>query len=259
MSQKLTPDGAQKGFAVGRGLLAAAETLNYSMGESHSDHYGSSSQQLGGMVGLGGVDGQDHSSQLPRRVSSHLSNTMKLFASLGLSPTDLDVLAQVPEENISVETLPHLIMQLKNRKVEASRHMADDLPSLSPETSYRGGRDDWGDLQGGRRDRLGPSQSRASQGNFGYSSMQDVSARGYDMLDYSSSSSSRDRPYSELSTDHYHGLGMGSSSTSDHLQRRIGSPSQGKIQDFLGVMPQMFPHVCSLCDFDVHSTTVSSS
>ncbi|KAI4874752.1 hypothetical protein NFI96_028370 [Prochilodus magdalenae] len=255
MSQKLTSDGAQKGFAVGRGLLAAAETLNYSMGESHSDSYGSSSQQLGGMVGLGGGDGQDHDSQLPRRVGSHLSNTMKLFASLGLSPTDLDVLAQVPEENISVETLPHLIMQLKNRKVEGGRHLASDLPSLSPDTSYRGGRDDWGDMQGGRLDRsVGQSQSRTSQSNFGYSSMQDVSTRGYDMLDYGSTSSSRDRQYSELSTD-YRSLGMGSSSTSDDLfmQRRMGSPSQGKIQDFLGVMPQMFPHVCSLCDFDVHS------
>uniref|UniRef100_A0AAR2KR85 Matrin 3-like 1.1 n=1 Tax=Pygocentrus nattereri TaxID=42514 RepID=A0AAR2KR85_PYGNA len=257
MSQKLTSDDAQKGFAVGRGLLAAAETLNYSMGESHSDSYGSSSQQLGGMVGLGGGDGQDQDSQLPRRVGSHLSNTMKLFASLGLSPTDLDELAQVPEENISVDTLPHLIMQLKNRKVEASRHLTGDLPSLSPDTSYRGGRDDWGDMQGGRLDRsVGQSQSRTSQSSFGYGSMQDVSSRGYDMLDYGSgNSSSRERQYSELSTDHYRGLGMGSSSTSDDffMQRRMGAPSQGKIQDFLGVMPQMFPHVCSLCDFDVHS------
>ncbi|XP_026859383.2 matrin-3-like [Electrophorus electricus] len=259
MSQKLTPDSAQKGFAVGRGLLAAAETLNFSMGESHSDPYSSSSQQLGGMGGLGGGDGQDHDSQLPRRVGSHLSNTMKLFASLGLSPTDLDVLAQVPEENITLQTLPHLIMQLKNRKVESSRHLAGDLPSHSPDTSYRGGRDDWGDMQGGRLDRSsGQSQSRASQSDFGYGSMQDVSTRSYDMLDYGGGgggSSSRERQYSELSTDHYRGLGMASSSTSDGLfmQRRMGTPSQGKIQDFLGVMPHMFPHVCSLCDFDVHS------
>ncbi|XP_066505333.1 matrin 3-like 1.2 [Hoplias malabaricus] len=255
MSQKITSDGAQKGFAVGRGLLAAAETLNYSMSDSHSDSYGSSSQQLGGIVG--GGDGKDHESQLPRRVGTHLSNTMKLFASLGLSPTDLDVLAQVPEENISVETLPHLIMQLKNRKVEGSRHLTGDLPSLPSDTSYRGGRDDWGDLQAGRVDRsMRQSQSRTSQGDFGYSSIQDIPSRGYDMLDYGSSSSSRDRQYSELSTDRYSSLGMGSSSTSDDLfmQQRIGAPSQGKIQDFLGVMPQMFPHVCSLCDFDVHST-----
>ncbi|XP_017329522.1 matrin 3-like 1.2 [Ictalurus punctatus] len=259
MSQKLTPDSAQKGFAVGRGLLAAAETLNFSMTESRPDPYGSSSQQHGGLMGLGGADSQD--SQLPpRRVGNPLSNTMKLFASLGLSPNDLDALAQVPEENISVETLPHLIMQLKNRKTEASRPLSSDLlsQSLSPDPSYRGGRDEWRDGQGGRLDRsaTSTSQSRTSHSDFGYSSTQDLSSRSYDMLDYGSGGSSRDRQYSELSTDRYRGLGTTSSSTSDDLfmQRRMGSPSQGKIQDFLGVMPHMFPHVCSLCDFDVHSS-----
>lgn len=263
MSQKLTPDSAQKGFAVGRGLLAAAETLNFSMTESRPDPYGSSSQQHGGLMGLGGADSQD--SQLaPRRVGNPLSNTMKLFASLGLSPNDLDALAQVPEENISVETLPHLIMQLKNRKTEASRPLSSDLlsQSLSPDPSYRGGRDEWRDGQGGRLDRsaTSTSQSRTSHSDFGYSSTQDLSSRSYDMLDYGSGGSSRDRQYSELSTDRYRGLGTTSSSTSDDLfmQRRMGSPSQGKIQDFLGVMPHMFPHVCSLCDFDVHSSMVSS-
>ncbi|XP_039510378.1 matrin-3-like [Pimephales promelas] len=254
MSQKLTGSDAQKGFAVGRGLLAAAETLNFSMGETHSDPYGSSSQSHSGMSGLGGGEGKDHDSQLHRRAGSHISNTMKLFASLGLSPTDLDALAQVPEENISVETLPHLIMQLKNRKMEVGRHIASDLPTLSSETSYRGGRDDWGDVQGGRLDRpSGQTQSR-SQGDFGYSSMQETSGRGYDMLDYRSGSG-RDRQYSELSHDSYRNLGMSTSSTSDDMfmQRRMGTPSQRKVQDFLGVMPLMFPHVCSLCDFDVHS------
>ncbi|XP_060784014.1 matrin-3-like [Neoarius graeffei] len=259
MSQKLTPDSAQKGFAVGRGLLAAAETLNFSMNESRPDPYGSSTQQHGGLMGLGGADSQD--SQLgPRRMGNPLSNTMKLFASLGLSPNDLDALAQVPEENISVESLPRLIMQLKNQKAEAGRHMTSDLlsQSLSPDPSYRGGRDEWRDVQGGRLDRStsSTSQSRTSQADFGYSSTQDLSSRSYDMLDYGSGGSSRDRQYSELSTDRYRGLGTTSSSTSNDLfmQRRMGSPSQGKIQDFLGVMPHMYPHVCSLCDFDVHSS-----
>ncbi|TSK28132.1 Matrin-3 [Bagarius yarrelli] len=263
MSQKLTPDSAQKGFAVGRGLLAAAETLNFSMGESRSDPYSSSTQQHGGLLGLGGVDSQD--SQLAtRRVGNHLSNTMKLFASLGLSPNDLDALAQVPEENISVETLPQLIMQLKNRKAEGGRHLSSDLLSqnVSPDPSYRGGQDKWGDMQVGRMDRstASTSQSRTSQADFGYSSTQDLSSRNYDMLDYGGGNSSRDRQYSELSTDRYRGLSMTSSSTSDDLfmQRRMGSPSQGKIQDFLGVMPHMFPHVCSLCDFDVHSSMIRS-
>ncbi|XP_051506623.1 matrin-3-like [Myxocyprinus asiaticus] len=255
MSQKLINDGAQKGFSVARGLLAAAETLNFSVGETHSDPYSSSSQSHSGMAGLIGGEGKDRDSQLPHRAGSHISNTIKLIASLGLSPTDLDALAQVPEENISLETLPQLIMQLKSRKMEADHRMAGDLSRFSSETTfYRGSREDWGDMQGGRLDLFsGQSQSR-SQGDFGYSSMHDTSDRGYDMLDYGSSGS-REGQYSELSHDSYHSLGTSTSSASDDMfmQRRMGAPSHGKVQDFLGVMPPMFPYVCALCDFDVHS------
>lgn len=271
MSQKIPGDNAPKGFAVGRGLLAAAETLNFSMGEpSSSSMYGSASRPVSSMArgGPGGGQGKDpHDPQLSRRVGSHLSSTMKLFASLGLSPTDLDELAQVPEENISVETLPNLIMQLKNRKVEANRRMSGDprdMSALSSETSYRASRDTWGDMQEAHLDSsMGQASGRVVQGDFGYGSMQDMSSRGYERIDYGStgaSNGSRERQYSELSHDSYRGLGMGSSSTPDSMlmQRRMGSPSQGKVQDFLGVMPHMFPHVCSLCDFDVHSTMVSN-
>ncbi|XP_050928527.1 LOW QUALITY PROTEIN: matrin-3-like [Lates calcarifer] len=261
MSQKSQSDGSQKHFAVGRGLLAAAETLNFSMNEQRS------SRQMGGMAsgvgvgGSGGVEGQDNSAQMSRRGSgNNLGSTMKLFASLGLSPSDLDALAEIPEEDISVETLPHILMQLKSRKGDTGERRV--ASSMSSDTAYRGGRDSWDDVHVGRigGSSLGQGSARAqTSADFGYSSLQDVSSsRGYGM-NYNSSSGgggSRDRPYSELShRDSYGGLGMGpSSSDSVFMQRRMGSPSNGKVQDFLGVMPPMFPHVCSLCDFDVHST-----
>ncbi|XP_056151171.1 matrin 3-like 1.2 [Lampris incognitus] len=266
MSQKNPSDAGQKGFAVGRGLLAAAETLNFSMNEQRS---GPPSRPMGGMVSSmgGGVgDSQDRSSQLSRRGGgSHLGSTMKLFASLGLSPADLDALAQIPEEDISVETLPHILMQLKSRKGDSGDRRITgnprDLSSMSPETSYRGGREDWDNMHMGRMG--GPSMGQASsrappQSDFGYGSMQDTpSSRGYD-LDYGNNNSggNRERGYSELShRDSYGGLDMGPSPSEPvFMQRRMGSPSHGKIQDFLGAMPPMFPHVCSLCDFDVHST-----
>lgn len=265
MSQKSQSDGAQKHFAVGRGLLAAAETLNFSMNEQRSG------RQMGGMssgvgVGGGGVEGQDGGGQMSRRGGggggggSNLGSTMKLFASLGLSPSDLDALAEIPEEDISVETLPHILMQLKNRKGDAGERRG--ASSMSSDAAYRGGRDTWDNVHVGRMD--GPSLSQAST-DFGYGSLQDVSSsRGY-ALNYSSGGGaggggSRERPYSELSHhDSYGGLGMGPpSSDSVFMQRRMGSPSNGKVQDFLGVSPHMFPHVCSLCDFDVHSTMVST-
>uniref|UniRef100_A0A8C8EGW6 RRM domain-containing protein n=1 Tax=Oncorhynchus tshawytscha TaxID=74940 RepID=A0A8C8EGW6_ONCTS len=263
MSQKIPSDSSQKGFAVGRGLLAAAETLNFSMNEQCSDslHHGSTSRQLHSMSsGMGGGEG-DHDPQLSRRGGGHIGNSMKLFASLGLSPADLDVLAQIPEENISVESLPQLIMQLKNRKVDSDRRMAGnsrgDLSGLSSEPSYRASRDNWDDMRVGRLGgSMGQASALAQQGDLGYSSIQDTPAGRYE-LDYGHGSGGRDPGwYSDLSRDRYSGMGMGPPSAADSvfMTRRMGSPSQGKVQDFLGVIPHMFPHVCSLCDFDVHST-----
>ncbi|XP_042274294.1 matrin 3-like 1.2 isoform X1 [Thunnus maccoyii] len=250
MSQRSQSDGGQKGFAVGRGLLAAAETLNFSMNEQRS------SRQMGGVasgVGGGGAEGQDGGSQMPRRGGgSHLGSTMKLFASLGLSPSDLDALAQIPEEDISVETLPHILMQLKSRKGDSGERRA--ASSMSSDKAYRGGRDSWDDSHMGRMG--GPSLGQSSApADFGYGSLQDASSsRGYSLNYGGGGGGSRERPYSELSHhDPYGGLSMGPPDPV-FMQRRMGSPSHGKVQDFLGVMPPMFPHVCSLCDFDVHST-----
>ncbi|CAK6977248.1 LOW QUALITY PROTEIN: matrin-3-like [Scomber scombrus] len=178
---------------------------------------------------------------MPRRGGNHLGSTMKLFASLGLSPSDLDALAQIPEEDISVETLPHILMQLKSRKGDAGERRA----ASSMSDRHRGGRDTWDDAHMGR---MGAA-SLAQSSDFGFGSLQDAPpGRGYG-LNYGG----RERPFSELSHDPYGGLGMG---TQDpvFMQRRIGSPSHGKVQDFLGVLPPLFPHVCSLCDFDVHSS-----
>ncbi|KAJ8015074.1 hypothetical protein DPEC_G00022350 [Dallia pectoralis] len=265
MSQKVPPDSSQKGFAVGRGLLAAAETLNFSMNEqrSESHQHGSTARQLQGLgPGLGSNEG-DREPQQSRHGGSHIGNSMKLFASLGLSPADLDVLAQIPEDNISVETLPQLIMQLKNRKVEADRRMAGtprgDLSVGSSDPPYRANRGDWDEMRLGRLGgSMGQASARAQQGDLGFGSMQDVPSRGFD-LDYGHDNSGGGggrEPGRYLSHNRYGGMGMGPSLAADNvfMTRRMGVPSQGKVQDFLGVMPRMFPHVCSLCDFDVHST-----
>ncbi|RVE67602.1 hypothetical protein OJAV_G00104560 [Oryzias javanicus] len=247
-------DGGQKPFSVGRGLLAAAETLNFNMNEQRSG------RPMGGMssgVGMSGVEHPDGSPQMPRRgTTNNLGSTMKLFASLGLSPSDLDALAEIPEEEISVETLPRILMQLKNRKGEAGERRS--VSSMSSEAAFQGGRDSWDE---GRMGRMGgPSMGEGlarskPSSDFGYSSMQNMSS-GRGLGSGFGSGGRGDRPFSKLSHQtSYGGLDMGPSQSDPvFMQRRIGSPSVGKVQDFLGAMPSMFPHVCSLCDFDVHST-----
>ncbi|KAM9376613.1 uncharacterized protein KZ484_009156 isoform 2-T3 [Pholidichthys leucotaenia] len=205
---------------------------------------------------MGGMEGGDSSAQMLQRGGgigggSNLGSTMKLFASLGLSPSDLDVLAKIPEEEISVETLPRILLQLKNRKRGAEEHRAS-----SSDASYRGGREGWEKGNMGRMGGFPLSQGSArpqSSAGFGYSSVQDISpGRGYDLNFSGGGGGGRDRPYSELSS--HSGMGMGPGPSDPvFMQRRIGSPSNGKIQDFMGVLPATYPHVCSLCDFDVHS------
>lgn len=265
MSQKSQSDPSQKHFAVGRGLLAAAETLNFNMNEQRP------SRQMGGVssavgVGGGGMEGQDGSPQMSRHSStgSHLGSTMKLFASLGLSPSDLDALVEIPEEDISVETLPQILMQLKSRKTEVAERRS--LTAVSSDAAFRGG--SWSDVPTGRMgsSSLGPGSARAQPSvDFGFSSLQDMAQKQGFKLNYArggggGGGASRDRSYSELShRDSYSGLDMAPSTSQPvFMQRRMGSPSNGKIQDFLGVTPTMFPHVCSLCDFDVHSILVST-
>uniref|UniRef100_H3CBX0 Matrin 3-like 1.1 n=1 Tax=Tetraodon nigroviridis TaxID=99883 RepID=H3CBX0_TETNG len=187
------------------------------------------------------MEGQDGKPQMSRHSSagSHLGSTMKLFASLGLSPSDLDALVEIPEEDISVETLPQILMQLKSRKTEVAERRS--MTTASSDAAFRGG--GWNDVPTGRMasSSLGPGSARAQASvDFGFSSLQDMAQNQGFNLNYASGGGgggSRERSYSEL--------------------RRMGSPSNGKVQDFLGVTPTMFPHVCSLCDFDVHSILLS--
>ncbi|XP_027864659.1 matrin 3-like 1.2 isoform X2 [Xiphophorus couchianus] len=205
-------DGAQTPFSVGRGL-------NFNMAEQ------APGRQMGGGasgVGMGGMEGLDGGGggQMTRRSGGDgpLGRHMKLFSSLGLSPSDLDALAQIPDEDITMETLPRILMQLKSRKGATGERGA-----AASEAAFRGGRDGWDPSPG-------PARNQSS-GDFGFGSMRDG---------YGSGSGS--------------GYGMGASSDPLFMQRRMGAPSSGKIQDFLGVAPPLFPHVCSLCDFDVHSS-----
>ncbi|KAM6923509.1 matrin 3-like 1.2 [Xenentodon cancila] len=247
MSQKQS-DSSQKQFSVGRGLLAAAETLNFNVNEQRPGRpMGGVASGMGMGIGVG--EGPDGSSQIPRRSGGggNLGSTMKLFASLGLSPSDLDALAKIPEEEISVETLPRILMLLKSSKGEAGERRSSD--------AYPGGRDGWEEGPVGRMGGPSVGEARAPPpSDFGFTSMQDTSSgRGYGS---GYGGGRTERPFSELSQQSsYSGLGMGPSQSDQvFMQRRMGSPSNGKVQDFLGVMPPMFPHVCSLCDFDVHST-----
>ena len=56
------------------------------------------------------------------------SSTLNLYAALGLSSEDVVALAQIPESEISIETLPHLIMQLKAKRAQCGGQAVTSPP-----------------------------------------------------------------------------------------------------------------------------------
>ncbi|XP_067085393.1 matrin-3-like [Osmerus mordax] len=71
-------------------------------------------------------------------------STMNLYATLGLLPEDMDALAQMPESEISVETLPALIMQLKAKRAQEEARQRDVSPKTEIKKEHADSRDDRG-------------------------------------------------------------------------------------------------------------------
>ena len=71
-------------------------------------------------------------------------STINLYATLGLSPEDVDALAQIPESEISVETLPILIMQLKAKRAQEEARQRDVSPKREIKKDHADSRDDRG-------------------------------------------------------------------------------------------------------------------
>lgn len=61
-------------------------------------------------------------------------SVQSVYSALGLSSEDIEALAQIPENEISVETLPYLIMQLKAKRAEeaAATNTDTDITEAEP-------------------------------------------------------------------------------------------------------------------------------
>uniref|UniRef100_A0A4W5LDR5 Si:ch211-271b14.1 n=1 Tax=Hucho hucho TaxID=62062 RepID=A0A4W5LDR5_9TELE len=147
--------------------------------------------------------------------------TMNLYATLGLSPEDVDSLAQIPENEISVETLPYLIMQLKAKRAKQEEQGEASPKRDSPEEDT-----DDGDLS--KRDSP-PAVPRRSNSHC------DTDYRKAEIHSRPERTEARrgsrhTRPSMEKPSD---------------SQQKI--PFSYQVDDFHGVVPKVYPHTCSLC------------
>lgn len=159
-----------------------------------------------------------------------------LYAALGLSSEDVDALAQIPESEISVETLPYLIMQLKAKRAHKT--------SSTTDTDYRGK----------SQDKLNTPERCSS-----------------DRRKSPLSSSSARRSGSHGSHEHeHHGKGEGHRKVERYTggrkedagkYRKSSRESQSgdhvAAETEFGDTPTVFPHNCSLCNCKLNSIKVS--
>lgn len=157
-------------------------------------------------------------------------SAQSLYATLGLSPEDVDALAQIPESEISVETLPNLIIQLKAKRANKI--------SAATDTDYR------------NKPRISQEKPDTPESRTGDRRRSPLS-----------SGSRRSGSY-----DHEHyGKGEGHRSTGERRDARYRMSSHERqsgddvaIETEVTDVPTEFPHECSLCKCVVNSIKVVS-
>ncbi|XP_053321347.1 matrin-3 isoform X2 [Spea bombifrons] len=231
--------------------LGAASKLNM-QGSHNMLSSSSSSHNLPSIFNIGNRAASSLSSQF-RGDSDQAS---KILASFGLSSRDLDELSRYPEEKITPENLPQILLQLKRRPSE-------ELP-----LSYREGRsrerglsEDWEDSRPYRRERFDDNASDLNP------------IVDYDHGNHSRETSFRERidfendrlkererfregnVFSEISYSKYEYDHLGYSRSQERAlyEKTRGLPSSSNIDDYHGLLPKGFPHVCTICDMQAHS------
>ncbi|TSK28133.1 Matrin-3 [Bagarius yarrelli] len=194
---------------------------------------------------------------------------LSFLHSCGLDSDDLADLAELPEHLITVETLPQLLLQVKERKLsrasstrpstsqpldntsahawESSSHTTlvkypidcPDQPSYPlPPEQVQTWQDRWGNPRRMSTLTTGGSSSKSSS-----------------IPDYSISQDSyRDTTKSPEPSSHTFVDFGPRPLLSLKLEPPIVTPTRKEASDFNGKIPPDFPHLCRLCDFTVHST-----
>ncbi|XP_018097622.1 matrin-3 isoform X2 [Xenopus laevis] len=186
----------------------------------------------------------------------------KILASFGLSSRDLDELSRYPEEKITPENLPQILSQLKRRRSE-SIPLVNYRDGRSPREQLRVPSEEWEDERTYRRGRFDDRLSSLNSvvdydhGNHAQESnyrdrMEFESDRLRENKRVSEDNLFRDPPYQKFEDD-YERLRFSRPQERAIYENNRGYPSSSNIEDFHGLLPKNYPHVCSICDMPVHS------
>ncbi|XP_067899180.1 matrin-3-like [Heterodontus francisci] len=206
-----------------------------------------------------------HQNQLLSHVKKPVRSqkTSNILAALGLSSKDLDEVESYPKDKLTLDSLPKILKQIKKKRASLKHSKGDNSPQQSHST--RTSRDD-GTEEKPLKERNSESQGivRKPLVNYGYDPSSGESSAGSEQDGISGDSfRKKERHFSE-SPRHQSKFDSDSETESDYevveelpfpcaeelslLEKKRRTPILQNIKDFLGYLPVVLPHCCSLCD-----------
>ncbi|XP_026777958.3 matrin-3 [Pangasianodon hypophthalmus] len=156
-------------------------------------------------------------------------SVQNVYSALGLSSEDVEALAQIPENEISVETLPYLIMQLKAKRAEKAAAATDTDNSEKPEAEPKQANQDTETSEKRKEKRESPPSSSASRQASSHDHEHHGKGDGHRRTERASTGGRRD-----------------SRSRKSSRERQSGDAVTSEENEF-DDKPTVFPHICTLC------------
>ncbi|GAA6086229.1 matrin-3 [Tachysurus ichikawai] len=160
-------------------------------------------------------------------------SAQSVYSALGLSSEDVEALAQIPENEISVETLPYLIMQLKAKRSEkavaAPTAATDTDNSDKPEAEPKQANQDTETSEKRKEKRESPPPSSSSRHTSSHEHEHHGKVDSHKKAERANTGGRRD-----------------SRSRKSSRERQSGdsvTPEENELDD----KPTVFPHICTLC------------
>ncbi|XP_027015210.2 matrin-3 [Tachysurus fulvidraco] len=160
-------------------------------------------------------------------------SAQSVYSALGLSSEDVEALAQIPENEISVETLPYLIMQLKAKRSEkavaAPTAATDTDNSDKPEAEPKPANQDTETSEKRKEKRESPPPSSSSRHTSSHEHEHHGKGESHKKAERANTGGRRDSRSRKSSRERQSGDGV--------------TPEENELDD----KPTVFPHICTLC------------
>lgn len=176
-------------------------------------------------------------------------SAQSVYSALGLSSEDVEALAQIPENEISVETLPYLIMQLKAKRAEkaaaavaatAATAATDTDNNDKPEVEPKESNQETETSERKKEKRESPPPSSSSRHSSSHEHEHHGKGDGHKKTERANTGGRRDSRSRKLSRERQTGDGV--------------TPEENELDD----KPTVFPHICTLCKTESNGSKVTA-